>query len=382
MNKKTRKKEIYKMINGLNWLSKLSFITHTTSQLENSFFRLLAGQNQTSNNENEVIIESFKPNGSHLVDQNKLYKGESVEEGKAIPPPKDLIRLCRQCDWNVFMQNCRNNPEKLHWIGSHGQNLLHFLCTRRPNLCAVAVFTTLHREAIVKEDHDGCLPIHMAMTNGASHEVICTLIRQAPETIFHANKWNYYPFDWIWKRCKYELKHVEEDEEEENRIWITIKELIRAASIQSGAIQSGTMLHLAMDFDCPVDMINCIIQRFPKLSMEKDSNGRTCLARAVSTKHIPSSELIQMLLEVDMKSALEADAVGRIPIHLAISNQISWSAGVCHLFRAAPISIQVKDPVTNLYPFQLMANQADKKDSHLSVTDLFELLSLCPSVLK
>ena len=371
------------MINGLSWLSKLSFITHTTSQLETSFFRLLAGQNQTSNNENGVIESFNELSDSHFVDQNELYKGESVKEGKVIPPPKDLIRLCRQSDWDLFIQNCRNNPDKLHWIGSHGQNLLHFLCTRRPNLCVVEVFTALYRDAIVNEDHDGCLPIHMAMTNGASHEVICTLIRQAPETIFHANKWDYCPFEWIWKRCKYELEHVdEEDEEEEKCIWNTINELIRAASIQSGAIQSGTMLHLAMDFDSPVDMIKCIIQRFPKMSMEKDSNGRTCLARAVSTKHNPSSELILILLEVDMQSAVEVDALGRLPMHLAISNQISWRAGVCYLFRAAPISIQLNDPVTNLYPFQLMASQADKKDSHLALIDLFELLSLCPTVLK
>ncbi len=358
--------------NGLNWFEKLSFVTHATSQLESRFCRLISGKNQSSNES----ISLFIPTEKSAVKQSEEKSGDFKF---TVPTPKDLIRLCRQGEWDVFVKKCQSEPERIFWTGAHGQNLLHFLCTRRPNLRAVTEFTTLYRESLIKQDKDGCLPIHMAMTNGASHEVICMLINQAPETIFHANKWNYDPLDWIWKRCKYELNHVDEENEEEERIWNTIEELVRAASLYNGAKQNGTILHLAMDFDCPIDLIKCITKRFPKMAMEKDVDGKTCLARAVSSSHLPSLELIQTLLKVDPTSALERDVTGRIPLHLAISNQVRWKTGLNDLFHAAPLSIHVKDPITNLCPFQLMASQANKKDSQLSLTDLFEVLCLSPN---
>ncbi len=374
-----------KMIHGLNqglsWLSKLSFITHTTSQTQSSFFRLLAGQNQSQIG--TTTDESKNDQSTEILQDEQVMKTRSVGSVTSIPPPKDLVRLCRQCEWGIFIEECTKDPEKLFWVGSHGQNLLHFVCTRRPNLKVVNEFTSINHDAVMKEDHDGCLPLHMAMTNGASHEVLCCLIQQAPGTIFHSNKWDYYPFDWIWRRCKYELKHIDnDDKEEENLVWRTIQELVRAASLQRGGTQSGTILHLAMDFDCPIDLIKCIIEKFPEMTMEKDSDGRTCLARAVSSHHLPSSELIRLLLQVDKSCATEEDRRGQIPIHLAILNQVSWNEGVRTLFYAAPISIQVKDPVTNLYPFQLMATKLNEEESQLSLCDLFEVLSLCPTVVQ
>ena len=345
---------------GLNWFSKLSFVAHSTSHIDSN----LSIQNH----------ETDEGNISILAERSNLTKDIKI------PPPRDFIRICRNGEWTLFVEKCRKEPSQLLWVGPHGQNLLHLICTRRPNGQSIIEFTNVYPEALLKEDKDGCLPIHMAMTNGASHQVICLLISKAPKSILHENKWNYHPFDWIWRRCKFELMHSEiENLDEEEEIWNTIEVMIEAASLQSGSLQHGTILHKAMDFNCPIDLVECIISKFPSMAISKDSLGRTPLARAVSSPQSPSKELIQVLLQIK-NSALIIDDYGRTPFHSAIISQIQWNEGLREIFVAAPSSLLLRDEVTNLYPYQLIAKCAYEEDSNTSLTDIYEILCLCPAL--
>lgn len=307
----------------------------------------------------------------------------SNPRSRIVSPPKDMFRLCRHGEWDLFVQKCRDEPEKIFWIGSKGQNLLHFICTRRPDTQAIIEFIKIWPEALLKEDEDGCLPIHMAMTNGASHRNLCLLISKAPACILHNNKWRYRPFDWIWRRCKYELQHLSEEDnhDEKEQILNTIQVMVQAASFQCGALKDGTLLHKATDFDCPIDLIEYFVSKFPFMASYKDSLGRTPLARAVSSSHFASNQLVTVLLHHNPESALLVDDNGRTPFHLAILNRISWSQGLKEIVNTAPTCLLDKDPVTQLFPYQLMASNADEGELSYKISDIFEALYHNPEIL-
>ncbi len=346
---------------SINWFSKLSYIAHSTSNLDSVSFRLQQRSSSTN---------------------LKISKNDSNQHVNDVPPPKEFFRLCRKGEWTLFAKKCQDEPHKLFWIGPQRQNLLHFICTRRPLKQSIIAFANIFPEALEKEDEDGCLPIHMAMTNGASHQVLCFMISKAPTTILHENKWHFKPFDWIWRRCKYELMHLNEDDDnyEEEMIWNTIDVMIQAASQQSGTLEKGTILHKAMDFDCPIDLVQSIISKFPLMSTMRDPIGCTPLARAMSSLHTPSKELITLLVQANPDVSLIHDDCGRNPLHLAIINRITWSEGLEDIFYAAPLCLLDEDPVTHLLPYQLIAIHSDDKDSSFNLSDIFVAMINSPGL--
>lgn len=97
-------------------------------------------------------------------------------------------------------------------------------------------------------------------------------------------------------------------------------------------------------------------------------------------------ELVRFVLKKFPSVAEAPDARGRFPIHLAIEN--SWP---CHdlIVGAAPIALEVKDPVTGMYPFQIAAcvkttgtGNANSWDSSKQLSTLFELIREGPLLLQ
>lgn len=362
------------------WFSKLSYVAHaTSSNVENSFSLRTHSSHHHRRGKTTSSSSSIKTNTAKDATDRTRCKNMKIEIA-TILPPKDLFRLCRKGEWTLFIQKCQEESEKIFWIGPQNQTLLHFMCTRRPTKQSIIDFVAIWPEALEIEDKDGCKPIHMAMANGASHDVLCSLI--SPNNILHENKWHYYPFNWIWKRCKYEFMHLDtEDELEQDILWNTIDVMIHAASFQSGSRQSGSLLHKAMDFDCPIDLIELILLRFPTLLQERDSFGRTPLARALSTPNFTSLDLINILLQTQPETAQIVDEDGRTPFHLAIQSRIPWKKGVDDIFKAAPQCLFDRDPVTHLFPVQLMACNSDNEESSFTLTDIYEVLCQCPNLL-
>lgn len=97
-------------------------------------------------------------------------------------------------------------------------------------------------------------------------------------------------------------------------------------------------------------------------------------------------ELVRFVLKKFPSVAEAPDARGRFPIHLAIEN--SWP---CHdlIVGAAPIALEVKDPVTGMYPFQIAAcvkntgtGGGNSWDSSKQLSTLFELIREGPLLLQ
>ena len=257
-------------------------------------------------------------------------------------PPRDLFSFCRNENWRGFIKVCQEQPQNCTWISPYGQNLLHFICQRHPSVESINTFLELCPEALMQADIDGNLPIHMAMTNGASKDALCLLIQKAPKSVNMRNRWGYAPFEWIWERCLYELATLDgtgatrTDTIIKKRIWNIIEVLVRAV-VRDYEKSERTILHMITEFDCPLSLLQAIVHEYPSMLLQEYQ--------------------------------------GRIPLHLAIDRNKEWSTVLKVMVEAAPDCIRTQDGVTNLYPFMLLSSK-----SRTSLTDLDEAIAFCVDI--
>ena len=305
-------------------------------------------------------------------------------------PIKVIRRLARLGKWKQFIAYSKQHPSVYQWEGSYGQTLLHCVCTNRPSPNVIQMLLDKNPQSIVKQDKDACLPLHMAMANGASDFCLKLLIQNAPQTVRIPNQWDHTAFQWIWHRQKELIRNVDVKDPVTNFMtWHMIVVLVQAAAAaattkgcrveRSCERSHGNLLHLATDFDAPLDLLLEIMQTFPLMIKEQDERGCLPLARFSSTyehRQNDTRQRIDILLSANKEAVIVPDGDGRFPLHLAIASGMTWNGGLQSIFAASPDILLVCDPVTNLPPFMLAALP---KSSALDV--LYILLSLSPDII-
>mmetsp|Transcript_1578 Transcript_1578/g.2885 ORF Transcript_1578/g.2885 Transcript_1578/m.2885 type:complete len:371 (+) Transcript_1578:58-1170(+) len=263
------------------------------------------------------------------------------------------------------------------WLSSSGQNYLHLLCQCCPSVDTVRSLLELDPNAIKEADANGCLPIHVAMTNGASHSVLSILIETYPYGVKMKNKWGYTAFDWIVNRCLYELSSTDSSilKCSHQEIWQTLKVLImaKATNGKTARWSNKNILQMTFEFQCPLALTKVILSEFPYMAESKDDQGHIPLATALnahSSKMVPL-ETVKMLVMANPKMLLERDHDGRIPFHIAIDTKRDWSL-LKFMLKYEPDCMRCYDSLTGLYPFMLLSTK-----EYVSLSDLFEAISFC-----
>ena len=291
-------------------------------------------------------------------------------------PPEDFFTYCRRENWPEFVKLCREQPHNCTWISPYGQNLLHFICQRRPSVESIITILRIAPDALMKEDIDGCLPIHMAMTNGAPRDVLSLLIQVAPESVKARNRWGYTPYEWIFERCLYELLTFDptsaSDAVAKGMVWHTIEVLIKALA-NNDEKNERTILHMTTEFDCPLPVLEAILNEFPWMTVVRDKYGRVPLANAAGAPAgIVSNQFIHLLVLIRPETLMEKDNDKRIPLHLAIDSKKDWSSVLKVMVQSFPDCIRVQDGLTKLFPFMLLSSK-----DWTSLNDLNEAMSIC-----
>lgn len=277
--------------------------------------------------------------------------------------------------------NQENSHQTSRWLSSCGQNYLHWLCQSCPSVETICSHIELDPNAIKEPDDNGCLPIHIAMTNGASHSVLSLLIEKYPPSVDVRNNWGYPPFHWIVDRCLYELSCCSCIRKNccsrRREIWRTLELLIMAKAMNENPDRTRNdfknILLMTFEFSCPVSLTSAILSEFPHLTALKDEQGRVPLATAL---HVPDNTVplraLQLLIMVNPYILLERDHDGRNPFHVAIDKDQDWDDMMQLMLLYEPECIRYRDDVTGLYPFMLMAT---KEHTRLSI--LYEAVSFC-----
>ena len=289
-------------------------------------------------------------------------------------PPHNLVSSCNSENWDDFIGKCKDQPQMFCWESSCGHNLLHFLCQRQPSIDMIRSLLLVIPNALTKQDVDGCLPIHVAMTNGISHKVLKVLIERAPQSVKVANKWGYCPFDWILERCLYELSSIS-DSVSRQAIWDTVEALIRAFVGETTNSQKS-LLHLVTEFQCSLRLLQAILDEFPMMTTYRDEDGRVPLANAAAAPTgVVSSQFVRLLTFYNKNMLVERDNRGRLPLHLAIDRDREWERVLKFMVQCNPECIRIQDGLTGLYPFMMLSTKTS-----ISLLDLNEAMSFCPDV--
>ena len=96
----------------------------------------------------------------------------------------------------------------------------------------------------------------------------------------------------------------------------------------------------------------------------------------------PYRDPIEILLKAHPSAASTVNPKGALPIHLALAEgRRTWRTGVAALVRANSDSLLIRDPITQLYPYQLAATSVASDDAE-SVDTILQLLLTCPHALQ
>lgn len=166
--------------------------------------------------------------------------------------------------------------------------------------------------------------------------------------------------------------------------------------------------------ECPDEVLEYICRRHPRQLSQRDETGQLPLHLAVGPRQWSSSRRkykpreqasIRLLLQRYPDAAIqqlyssvgdhsEGSSVdhrppvttgngvirydnnhnnGRYPLHIALAHRHTWAGGVQDLFEAAPGILSIRDPLTQLYPFQLAAVPV-LENLTVDITTIWELL--------
>ncbi|KAG7374443.1 hypothetical protein IV203_013538 [Nitzschia inconspicua] len=189
----------------------------------------------------------------------------------------------------------------------------------------------------------------------------------------------------------------------------TLKSANNSVNVRSGVeLASGDhhlLLHAAVSLgsqNCPIEVLKWLLKRFPEQVRKRDSRGILPIHLAIGPTLIQATnrrqylprqkDIIAALLKVYPQAAqrtiyasLSTSAFTvhlekyRYPLMTALRNRHTWSGGVEDLVGAAPGVLLKRDPVTNLYPFQLAATPFGSSTT-VDLDTIYRLLRTQPEV--
>jgi hypothetical protein len=97
------------------------------------------------------------------------------------PPTPTLSEHIKQRDWQAARQRLLSYPSDADYIPPKGQNqltLLHLSCVYRAPVDVVVLVLDANPTALTMQDSVGCTPLHTAIAQGGSDDVVVLLIRR------------------------------------------------------------------------------------------------------------------------------------------------------------------------------------------------------------
>lgn len=326
-------------------------------------------------------------------------------------PNSSIFDLCKHRDWRRVELEC--NREPLNAVYNCGDDIaslpLHVACKKQPTSRVVRSLLKAYPQAARIPDANGYLPLHVACLSNASVEVLQTLTDNDPETASLFNTAgestlailsrardtteSYVDFHnpALWQSESTEAQEINYT----TSYWQKVQVLLEAIAIhrQSSTLQCVDdlfTLHAAASLSwCPADILHFCLYRFPEQVEMTDDCGQLPLHLVIRrSAYHKSNETLAGKLHIREKSITiprflhlypEAATLmdplepsGRYPLHTALLHKHEWFGGVKELYQNNPEATLTRDPVENLYPFQLASFDLDTT---------FQLLRKAPSAL-
>ncbi|EQC41360.1 hypothetical protein, variant [Saprolegnia diclina VS20] len=221
----------------------------------------------------------------------------------ASPLQDDTVLLHHLCQWPQIgaalelLQHCVHEyPEGVAYMDKRGRAPLHYLCMN-PSVTvrAIQVLVVAFPVSAAMCDKESCLPVHYLCLN-SSQTIDMTMMLHNYETFSLRNHEGRTPLHCVLLRpeCEFEL--------------------------------CATVLSLA-----------------PETTSVVDSMGRTILHMVAAHPTHIESQLLQLLLSLDVNAAQHSDMHGQLPLHRAVANPKVTAAALRQLLHAFPGAVDVVD---------------------------------------
>ena len=344
---------------------------------------------------------------------------------------KELYELCIRRDWHKVVRVAQNQPDLAQYVGAEGTPL-HVACMGRPSVRVVRQLLSAFPGATDTPSlvsSGALLPLHLACRYNASVSVLRALVQASPQSSIGKTAAHDTPVNVLceaeentetshvrtnssvlWHKCRDDLPQVNY----KSLFWQKIQVLLEAVATyrqqqqQQASRVSETVdrtlyiLHAAVSLEecCPVDVLHYALQHYPEQIRLRDPTGRLPLHLAISwsvhrqthqqqqpqpslRKFQPKERQVScQLLEHYPNAAHRRDGhqdhnKDRYPLHTALAHGHEWHAGgvVREIYQCAPHVLAERDPHTQLYPFQMSANDLDS--TYLLLRQLPSVLQEC-----
>ena len=148
-------------------------------------------------------------------------------------------------------------------------------------------------------------------------------------------------------------------------------------------IKGGTSQDMRFDVhvnhDTVGSIVSALIEQDPEQLQRTDERGNTPLHVTagldcwLANRHKELygtgwGHLLRCLLDVDGELLLKHNCAGRLPVHIALSNYMTWDYGIEELITSNPATLRIADPLTRLLPF-MSAGEEKPNRSRMGCSD-------------
>jgi len=192
----------------------------------------------------------------------------------------------------------------------HPLTLLHIACTivNIPTRVILEIIK-LNPNALLTQDEDGSLPIHLACVGGLSLQVIEALMIGCPKSCLQTDHQGEIPLCYI-------LMNNNASTDIEPLVSTLISRLPPSCIYN----ESTSLLHEIRDGICHEGIIKQVIRMHPRVCHIQNENGDTLLHLLCYQKK-PKLKIIRMVIKCNSLACATPDNDGNLPLHLVNSHQ-------------------------------------------------------------
>jgi ankyrin repeat protein len=278
----------------------------------------------------------------------------------------------------------------------YGDTPLHYACrnsqTSSSKLQILLGLCPPNSEKILTRNHFGGTPLHSASNHNAVLSALQALV-QANERILqikthqgaHAvsTLWHAYIQTIQGHMCVARLLEGDEVTERHfERFWDKCEFLAMEyyhRTDKNNRFGEQHFLHGLMRCNVPFVLFKVALKRNSSYALAADALGNLPLHWILENRpyRLKEKDVIVALVESAPEVASRPNAIGDLPLQIAIRNKIPWENGLEEVLQAYPTVVQRRDAATRLLPFQLAAAVGGK----VSVDTTYHLLIQQPDLL-
>lgn len=351
-----------------------------------------------------------------------------------------LYSLTNNLIWPEVIHRARSHPEEVTWRDNEGGTALHHSCRSQYSVDVVREMLNSCRFAANIQDKSGKTPLHIACWSGASEIIrllikansdvasvpdnrgrtplhhacfsvslpcaytIRALIQADPRTSMlpdHAGK---TPLSLLCERHRSRLQAALAYQRSDvfdtvlKPFWDQLRALLSATADHRALVGDWRLLHIVTSIpSCPQILFDLALKFYPEQVQETVYGSlplhfaAQCPAANFVVDEQGDGYFVEILLSLFPQASMIPDALGRLPLHLAVESGKSFRGVLEQLFLAFPEAIRMRDGDHFLLPFllgalprqtydvpALPANRS-RRDAEQQVETVLELLRLDPS---